>query len=160
MPPLPLFLLSTSIILVPTVCLRPGASEAPDDGRGGAAAAACAGHESGRGGEGTGGSACPRAHEAGHLPAPCLVCGHGVSFPWEEGGFWGLAEAGAYTCNCTRLLALCPVSKITSRQMEARAVPAPRPCTSGDSTRLGTIQPHRPQGELVGGLDSPQPPQT
>lgn len=60
-----------------------------------------------------------------HLPAPCLICEHSGSVPWEEAGFWGLPEAGACTCNCTRLLALRLASKIASGQMEAWAAPAP-----------------------------------
>lgn len=47
-----------------------------------------------------------------HLPVPCLICEHSGSLPSEETGFWGLPEAGAYTCNCTRLLArFCLASK-------------------------------------------------
>lgn len=148
--PSPFPLLSPSIVLVPTVCLRPGASEAADDGRGGAAAAAGAGHESGGGGEGRGALPTPGVREAGHRPAPCLVCGHGGSFPQEEGRFWGLPEAGACTRDRTRLLALRPASEIASRQMETRAVPAPCPRTGRDSIRLRPIQPPRPQGGLRG----------
>lgn len=102
---------------------------------------------------------CARPGIALHLALSVGMVGH---FPGrEEGGFWGLPEASA----CTRKLhALCPASKIGNRQMEAQAVPAPRPRTSKDSARLRPIQPPGPHGELGWGvgclLHSPQPPQT
>ena len=103
--PSPFPLLSPSIILVPTVCLRPGASEAPDDGRGGAAAAACSGHESGGGREGRVALPAPGHVRPGislHLALSAGMVGH---FPGRREDFGGCprpVHAPATAPGCSR----------------------------------------------------------
>lgn len=157
-------LLSASIILIPTVCLRPGASEAPDDGRGGAAAAACAGHESGGGGEGRVALPAPGRARLGislHLALSAGMVGH---FPGRREDFGGCARpvhAPATAPGCSHCVRH-PKLPAGRWRHGLSLLPAPCPRTGRDSTRLRPVQPPRSQGEPGGGSSgfTATPPQT